>query len=67
VVIYKTTIIEKFSLDRLENDEYFISFLFYLGMLTYGEVKEGQLYLKIPNYSIKSLYGKYMAAYVQNL
>ncbi|MCL2100380.1 MAG: ATP-binding protein [Fibromonadales bacterium] len=60
-------IIEKFSLEKLNNDEYFISLLFYLGMLTNGGVREGQTYLKIPNYSIKTLYWEYIVSYVQDL
>jgi hypothetical protein len=60
-------IIEKFSLDKLESEEYFVSLLFYLGMLTIGDVKEGQTYLKIPNYSIQTLYWEYAVSYVQDL
>jgi len=60
-------IIEKFSLDKLNSDEYFVSLLFYLGMLTNGVVVEGQTYLKIPNYSIKTLYWEYAVSYVQDM
>jgi len=60
-------IIEKFSLDRLESEEYFVSLLFYLGMLTIGDVKEGRLHLKIPNYSIRTLYWEYLASYIKVL
>jgi len=60
-------IIEKFSLDKLNSDEYFVSLLFYLGMLTNGGVVEGQTYLKIPNYSIKTLYWEYAVSYVQGM
>jgi hypothetical protein len=60
-------IIAKFSLDKLNSDEYFISLLFYLGMLTNGGIIEGQSYLKIPNYSIKTLYWEYAVSYAQNL
>ena len=61
------SIIEKFSLEELQNDSYFISLLFYLGMLTNGGVIEGRLYLKIPNYSIKTLYWNYAVSHVQDL
>jgi hypothetical protein len=61
------SVIEKFSLDKLNSEEYFFSLLFYLGMLTNGGVKEGQTYLKIPNYSIRTLYWGYLVAYAQDL
>jgi hypothetical protein len=60
-------IIEKFSLDKLESEEYFISLLFYLGMLTNGGMKRGRTWLKIPNYSIRTLYWEYAVSYVQHL
>jgi hypothetical protein len=60
-------VIEKFSLDKLNSEEYFVSLLFYLGMLTNGGVKEGLTYLKIPNYSIRTLYWGYLVAYIQDL
>jgi len=63
----KGNIIEKFSLEKLNDDEYFISLLFYLGMLTNGGMQRGETWLKIPNYSIKTLYWEYMVSYVQDL
>ena len=60
-------VIEKFSLDKLNSDEYFVSLLFYLGMLTNGGTKKGRAWLKIPNYSIKTLYWEYAVSYVQDL
>jgi hypothetical protein len=60
-------IIEKFSIDKLNSDEYFVSLLFYLGMLTNGGMQRGQVWLKIPNYSIKTLYWEYAVSYVQDL
>jgi len=59
-------IVEKFSLDKLNSDEYFVSLLFYLGMLTNGGMQRGQAWLKIPNYSIKTLYWEYAVSYVQD-
>jgi hypothetical protein len=59
-------IIEKFSLDKLESEEYFVSLLFYLGMLTNGGMKRGRIWLKIPNYSIRTLYWEYAVSYVQH-
>jgi len=60
-------IIEKFSLEKLNSDEHFISLLFYLGMLTNGGMQRGQIWLKIPNYSIKTLYWEYAISYVQDM
>jgi hypothetical protein len=62
-----SNIVERFSIDKLSSEEYFISLLFYLGMLTNGGFIEGQTYLKIPNYSIRTLYWEYAVAYVQDL
>lgn len=59
-------IIERFSLEKLEAEEYFVSLLFYLGMLTHGEMKMGRTWLKIPNYSIRTLYWEYAVSYVLN-
>ncbi|MDR3013721.1 MAG: AAA family ATPase [Chitinispirillales bacterium] len=59
-------LVEKFSLDELQNESYFVSLLFYLGMLTIGETVEEQAYLKIPNYSIQTLYWEYIVAYTQS-
>ena len=59
-------IVEKFSVSDLQNEEYFISLLFYLGMLTLDETGNEQVYLKIPNYSIKTLYWEYMAEYLNS-
>jgi len=60
-------IIERFSLENLEREEYFVSLLFYLGMLTHGGTQRGRTWLKIPNYSVKTLYWEYIVSHVQNL
>ncbi|GHT43204.1 hypothetical protein AGMMS49965_16510 [Bacteroidia bacterium] len=54
-------ILQKFSIDMLNDDDYFVSLLFYMGLLTIDQAKEGTLRLKIPNYSIKTLYWEYIA------
>ena len=59
-------VIGRFSLDKLESEEYFVSLLFYLGMLTNGGTIEGRNWLKIPNYSIKTLYWDYAVSYAQD-
>ena len=60
-------VVRSFSQNELEKEEYFISLLFYLGMLTINKVVEGQTYLKIPNYSIKTLFWEYMHSYILSL
>jgi len=59
-------IIEKFSLEQLNRDEYFTSLMFYLGMLTIGGTDIGITKLIIPNYSVRTLYWEYAAAYARD-
>ena len=60
-------IVGRFSVDDLHNEEYFVSLLFYLGMLTVRGTGDGITKLVIPNYSIKTLYWEYMASYLKNM
>jgi len=60
-------VIQKFSLEKLNCDEYFVSLLFYLGMLTNGGNIKGRNWLKIPNYSIRTLYWEYAVSFVQDI
>jgi hypothetical protein len=53
-------IIPKFSLDRLQENKYFVSLLFYLGLLTIDKKEEGLLRLKIPNHSIRTIFWEYI-------
>jgi hypothetical protein len=53
-------ILEKFSIDRLNDERYFISLLFYLGLLTVKERSLSKLSLCIPNYSIRTVYWEYL-------
>ena len=52
-------IVTKFSFDRMYDDEYFISLLFYMGMLTIKESKYNMVELAIPNYVIKTIFWEY--------
>jgi hypothetical protein len=54
-------ILKKFSIDMLSDDSYFVSLLFYMGLLTIDAPYRLQLRLQIPNYSIKTLYWEYLA------
>jgi hypothetical protein len=53
-------IIEKFSIDILFSDEYFISLLFYMGLITIKEPCVSEVRLCIPNYSIRTVYWEYL-------
>jgi len=55
----------KFSIDHLYDDEYFVSLLFYMGLLTIEKPMLGKVRLTIPNYSIKTLYWEYVMKSVQ--
>jgi hypothetical protein len=60
-------IILKFSLDKLHENEYFVSLLFYLGLLTIDYHKEGKTYLKIPNYTIRTVFWEYIAKLTKDI
>ncbi|MCK4260378.1 MAG: AAA family ATPase, partial [Halanaerobiales bacterium] len=53
-------IISRFSFDRMYDQEYFISLLFYMGLLTIDRKYRSRLILKIPNYVIKTIYWEYL-------
>lgn len=59
-------ILQEFSIDRMYDDEYFVSLLVYMGMLTIDRFEEGCLHLKIPNYSIQTLYWEYIGKITVN-
>jgi hypothetical protein len=57
-------ILEKFPIDSLNDESYFISLLFYMGLLTVRERSLMDISLRIPNYSVKTLYWEYIAKQV---
>ncbi|MDR1720602.1 MAG: ATP-binding protein, partial [Dysgonamonadaceae bacterium] len=59
-------IISQFSLDMAYDDEYFVSQLFYLGLLTIRNVPLVHPFLMIPNYSIQTLYWDYLLKRINN-
>jgi hypothetical protein len=59
-------ILPKFSIDMLNDISYFVSLLFYMGLLTIKEPYLFQLKLGIPNYSIKTLYWEYLVRLMQD-
>lgn len=54
-----TNIVCRFSFDRMFDEEYFVSLLFYLGLLSIRGTKYGQTELAIPNYVIKTIFWEY--------
>jgi hypothetical protein len=57
----ESDIVQQFSIDRMYDDEYFVSLLVYMGLLTIDKFERGSLRLKIPNYSIQTLCWEYIA------
>jgi len=55
-----TQIMSKFSIDALYRDKYFVSLLFYLGLLTIEKPTMLGVQLRIPNYSIKTVFWEYI-------
>ncbi|QSZ27755.1 AAA family ATPase [Aceticella autotrophica] len=53
-------IVTKFSFDRMYDQEYFVSLLFYMGLLTIGRQEKTRLLLQIPNYVIKTIMWEYI-------
>ncbi|MDR2680744.1 MAG: ATP-binding protein, partial [Tannerella sp.] len=53
-------IVPKFSIKHLLDSNNFVSLLFYLGMLTVDKEEKGLLRLKIPNYSIRTVFWEYI-------
>jgi hypothetical protein len=58
-------ILPKFSIAMLNDDSYFVSLLFYMGLLTIKGTYQFQLKLGIPNYSIQTLYWEYLVKLMQ--
>jgi hypothetical protein len=61
-----SNVLEKFSIDHLNDDSYFVSLLFYMGLLTIRESYLGDLLLVIPNYSIQTTFWSYLRELVQD-
>jgi hypothetical protein len=56
-----------FSIDEMYNEQYFVSLLFYMGLLTIDRIEQGMTVLKIPNYSIRTIYWEYIELFTRNL
>jgi hypothetical protein len=60
-----TQIVSRFSFDRMYLQEYFVSLLFYMGLLTMRGPKEGLVELGIPNYVIRTIFWEYFGQILQ--
>jgi hypothetical protein len=49
------------------HEQYFISLLFYMGLITIDCIDGGMTVLKIPNYSIRTIYWEYIELFTRNL
>ncbi|MDR3093765.1 MAG: ATP-binding protein [Bacteroidales bacterium] len=58
-------VLNKFSIDTLNDTDYFVSLLFYMGLLTIKEPVMNKVRLGIPNYSIRTLYWEYILKLVR--
>jgi hypothetical protein len=61
-----TQIVSRFSFERMYDKEYFVSLLFYMGLLTMQGPKEGLIELGIPNYVIKTVFWGYFGRILQD-
>jgi hypothetical protein len=54
-------VVQRFSIDKIHEQKNFLSLLYYMGLVTIDKnPKTGRPVLKIPNYSIKTMYWEYM-------
>ena len=54
-------VIARFSIDKIHESKNFLSLLYYMGLVTIdNDEKSGAPLLKIPNYSVKTMYWEYM-------
>jgi hypothetical protein len=57
----QSEVIDRFSIEKLHESENFLSLLYYMGLVTIDcDEETGSQSLKIPNYSIKTMYWEYM-------
>ncbi|QTL99711.1 AAA family ATPase [Iocasia frigidifontis] len=53
-------IITRFSFDMMYDEDYFVSLLFYMGLLTIDKQYRTRLLLKIPNFVVKTIFWEYI-------
>jgi hypothetical protein len=56
-----SAVVARFSIDKIHEPKNFLSLLYYMGLVTIDKDKEtGSPLLRVPNYSIKTMYWEYM-------
>lgn len=53
-------IITRFSFDMMYDEDYFVSLLYYMGLLTIGDIKYGKTRLVIPNHVTRVIFWEYI-------
>jgi hypothetical protein len=57
----KSEVVARFSIDKIHEPKNFISLLYYMGLITLDKNPDtGRPILRIPNYSIKTMYWEYL-------
>ena len=59
-------IITRFSFDMMYDEEYFVSLLYYMGLLTIGNIKYGKTRLEIPNHVTRVIFWEYIERRLKN-
>ena len=56
----KVNLINRFSIEKIHDEDNFFSLLFYLGLVTIDNTNTRRMALKIPNYSVKTMYWEFV-------
>ncbi|AZO93467.1 AAA family ATPase [Halocella sp. SP3-1] len=59
-------IITRFSFDMMYDEDYFVSLLYYMGLLTIGEIRYGKTRLEIPNHVTRVIFWEYFERRLKN-
>ena len=57
-------VVDRFPIDKIHEPKNFLSLLYYMGLLTIDRDENEGYVLKIPNYSIKTMYWEYMESMI---
>jgi hypothetical protein len=63
----KTQVVTRFSFDRMYDEKYFVSLLFYMGLLTMQTAEKEGTDLVIPNYVIKTVFWEYFGHMLEEM
>jgi hypothetical protein len=57
---YPTTVTDRFSIEKIHEAKNFLSLLYYMGLVTVDKENTGKPIIKIPNYTIKTMYWEFL-------